>query len=617
MLTMVTVIGLLVQGLNLFTFPTPIIYIFYILLLLFLPGYSLLAAMDPEFVQNHWIKRVGLSIVVSLVTSILLALFLTFTPLAVLNSVTIYILGAFTIIFSLIAIFRRKRYHYVHFIDSRGQQVEFDKGMFQSMREDGLKSPPIRIEKIGAPQPDLDSGDQEVNFDEGDELIRDKLDKPKLSEQEQPESRQKQPESGQEQPESRQKQPDNHKTSPKEVETRTMKVEREMKSGENLNNQDPGIKPPRRFSYLDLVVVLFVTIVSLTFLLEPNLKGSIFIDAVNLILMLFLPGYALMAVISPRKDDLNFITRLVLSFGVSYFLTSVIGLVLNYTNMGDSLETILLALSVLTLIFIGTAFFARMRIPADERFSVGFGGSPSTPTSSPSAPASSPSAPSTSPKTSSNPASSPSPAGGSRKRNIMIMGVIVIVALLVAAPTYQMMKPAENVTNPSTEFYVLGPDGKNISTYPSNLTPGQTGNVTIVLVNHENTTTDYRIVTTSNQTVINEINVTLNPGEKREIPYTFTTGESGTKKMEFLLYKLPNVTDVYLSYNFLVNIVELVTGTEGEETATDTGGDTGGNTGGTQPYVPPYTPPYTPEPEPEPTPEPTPEPGLDLDNFMN
>jgi len=72
--------------------------------------------------------------------------------------------------------------------------------------------------------------------------------------------------------------------------------------------------------------------------------------------------------------------------------------------------------------------------------------------------------------------------------------------------------------------------GNKTHQYPTNLTTGENGTVTIVLVNHENEETNYRIVITSNQTVIDELNVTLKPDEKKEIPYTFTVGTPGIKK---------------------------------------------------------------------------------------
>lgn len=522
-MTIVTVVCRLIPDLNLFPLTTPLIYIPYSLLLLFLPGYSLLAAENLEFSQNSVLKRVVLSIIVSLVISVFLAMFLTYTPLKFFNSIIVYILGAFTIILTFIAIMKRKSYHYVHFIEPKWHQPWLDKGNPQGVGKETIETPQLKIEKIGTPkEQELNGGNPELKPD----------DKLKLDEQ------------------------DITEISLKEVKPRAVTMEKpNIKTDKDLNNPGPEVKPPKRFTYLDLVVVLLLTIICAVLILEPTLNQSIFNSAAGLFLMLFLPGYALIAAIYPRKDDLSGAARLVLSFGVSYFLTSVIGLVLNYTQWGNSLNPILLVLTVFSLISIGTAFLTRIRSQKADSFQVESDG-PRTP--SPTS-----DAPHTTTRT-------PSFMSSSRNRNILMVGVVVVIALLIAAPAaYNFMIPAKDV-NASTQFYVMGPDGKNISTYPHNLTSGDNATVTIVLENHENTETTFRIVTTSNQTVINEIDVTLKPGERREIPYNFTVGEPGTKKMEFFLYKLPDLNDIFRTYGFWINILGMVNETEGDETSTDT-----------------------------------------------
>jgi uncharacterized membrane protein len=55
--------------------------------------------------------------------------------------------------------------------------------------------------------------------------------------------------------------------------------------------------------------------------------------------------------------------------------------------------------------------------------------------------------------------------------------------------------------------------------------------------------------------VISEQNLTLTKGEKKEIPYTFTAGSVGYKKIEFLLYKMPDNTNIYRSQYIYVNMI--------------------------------------------------------------
>ena len=69
---------------------------------------------------------------------------------------------------------------------------------------------------------------------------------------------------------------------------------------------------------LDLVIVLILTFLSMPFILIPPLNE---ISPVRIILglplVLFLPGYSLIATLFPRKDDLDGIERIALSFGLS------------------------------------------------------------------------------------------------------------------------------------------------------------------------------------------------------------------------------------------------------------------------------------------------------------
>jgi uncharacterized membrane protein len=79
-------------------------------------------------------------------------------------------------------------------------------------------------------------------------------------------------------------------------------------------------------------------------------------------LVLFLPGYSLIAVLFPRKDDLDAIERIALSFGLSIAVVPLLGLALNYTPFGIHLSPILTVLSVFTISLAMGAYARRSRI---------------------------------------------------------------------------------------------------------------------------------------------------------------------------------------------------------------------------------------------------------------
>jgi uncharacterized membrane protein len=121
----------------------------------------------------------------------------------------------------------------------------------------------------------------------------------------------------------------------------------------------------------DLALVIFFTILCIPFVLIPPLNE---ISAVRIILglplVLFLPGYSLIATLFPRKDDLDGIERIALSFGLSIAIVPLLGLALNYTPFGIRLSPVLIVLSVFTISLALGAYVRRSMIPEKERFVV-------------------------------------------------------------------------------------------------------------------------------------------------------------------------------------------------------------------------------------------------------
>jgi len=101
--------------------------------------------------------------------------------------------------------------------------------------------------------------------------------------------------------------------------------------------------------------------------LHPRLNET----PVRVLLVLFLPGYSLIAALFPRKDDLDGIERIALSFGLSIAVVPLIGLGLNY---GIRLVPLLLRLSLFTILLALAAGVRRAWVSEAERFVVAVGG---------------------------------------------------------------------------------------------------------------------------------------------------------------------------------------------------------------------------------------------------
>ena len=131
--------------------------------------------------------------------------------------------------------------------------------------------------------------------------------------------------------------------------------------------------------------------------------------------------------------------------------------------------------------------------------------------------------------------------------------LIILLAVAVSATVYIIIVP--NPGEKFTEFYILG-GGDKAGNYPTNLSVGEAGNLTIGIVNHEQTTTTYNLVTTLNGTTITNENYTLTNNETKMINFTFTPTQTGNSQtLEFKLYKLPNNNTVYHSLLLYVNVI--------------------------------------------------------------
>ncbi|UTB32607.1 MAG: DUF1616 domain-containing protein [Methanobacterium sp. ERen5] len=130
--------------------------------------------------------------------------------------------------------------------------------------------------------------------------------------------------------------------------------------------------------------------------------------------------------------------------------------------------------------------------------------------------------------------------------------LLILLAASIVAVIYITVNPQSG--EKFTEFYILGENGK-AGNYPANLTLGETGNLTMGIVNREQNTTSYDLVVQLNGNQLYNNIFTLTKNETKEIPLSFTTTTIGqNQKMEFMLYKLPNNTNVYRSLTLYINV---------------------------------------------------------------
>jgi len=123
---------------------------------------------------------------------------------------------------------------------------------------------------------------------------------------------------------------------------------------------------------LDLALTILFTLLCIVFVLFSPLNETLVRVVLGLLLLLFMPGYSLTAILFPRKYDLDGIERVALSFGLSIVVVSLLGLGLNYTPFGIKLAPTLIVLSIFTISLSLGTWIRRMKLPAEERFRVTF-----------------------------------------------------------------------------------------------------------------------------------------------------------------------------------------------------------------------------------------------------
>jgi uncharacterized membrane protein len=281
----------------------------------------------------------------------------------------------------------------------------------------------------------------------------------------------------------------------------------------------------KKFSYTDLLLILILTILCALFFYTPILNETIVKSILGLLLIVFIPGYVVIAFLFPRKSDLSTIERLALTVILSMTITVLTGMVLNYTPWGIHVITILTPLVVITLVLCVATFWRRSRIPYEEhlrldlgnffrRMKLGF-------------------------------------FQESKTGKILSVIVAISIVLALSSTAYVIVMPKQNESY--SQFYILGPDGK-INNFPTTMSPGQEGNLIIGVVNNENKQKSYRLFVTSNGEVLFDEVFTLNGKQKMEIPFNFTAGDPGIRKMEFFLYKLPDNANTYRYLYLWINV---------------------------------------------------------------
>lgn len=225
--------------------------------------------------------------------------------------------------------------------------------------------------------------------------------------------------------------------------------------------------------------------------------------ALGLLCCIALPGYMLLAALFPSRDDLGTVERSAFSFGLSVIMMILLGLLLNYSPWGISLESVLVVVISFILLCSGAAYYRRKNLCRDMQSVVRL----DLPTSH----------------------WQDIDRVGKWLTASLVLSIVVAIGVFV----YATGRPKRAET--FTEFYVLGPSGMAES-YAREVVVGEAVHLVVGVANYEHDDVLYHIEIDNGTSRASLASFQLGHEAKWEQDYSFALNEPGeNRKVTFLL----------------------------------------------------------------------------------
>jgi uncharacterized membrane protein len=275
---------------------------------------------------------------------------------------------------------------------------------------------------------------------------------------------------------------------------------------------------------LDLILVGVWLAAGIIAIYLPVLNQTPVRVVLALPVLLFIPGYSLISALFPKEGDIDLITRITLSIGVSVAVVPLIGLGLNFTQGGIRLDPIVISLTLFTMILIFVAQYTRAVLPSQERFRMPFSAIAGTIREE------------------------ILPPGSGRIDRLLSAALVLGILITLIITVFVITVPREG--EQFTEFYILG-ENRTAANYPDAIRPGQNYPMYVGIVNHEYRDTRYTIETWMMHTEFDNVTntsriiamnpndrllLTLTHNETRLISYNLSVNKTGYNFVEFLLF---------------------------------------------------------------------------------
>lgn len=240
--------------------------------------------------------------------------------------------------------------------------------------------------------------------------------------------------------------------------------------------------------------------------------------------LLFIPGYGLIAAVFPHEGDIDLLERITLSIGLSVAVVILLGLGLNYTPWGIRLEPVVVIVTLFTLIMILVAYYRRALLPAEKRYSIRIF------------------------EIAHDIRQGLVPAGEAGVDHVLSIVLSAVIIIAIITTLFVVLAPNEGER--FSEFYILS-ENLTLSDYPDQIVPGKDYPLYIAVGNQENRNVRYTIETWILKTEFNNMTntthiIVMDPGdllgltlannETRILPYNLSVNKSGYNRVDFLLF---------------------------------------------------------------------------------
>ncbi len=300
----------------------------------------------------------------------------------------------------------------------------------------------------------------------------------------------------------------------------------------NINsNTDKSTNTGSKKFPTDLKIATAWIVLTYIFIFAPVLNETFLRIIFAWAMILFFPGYVLIAFLFPEKNDMDLIERIALSVGLSAAIAPVLGLILNFTPFGIRLIPIVIILSFFIVLFTILTYMRLKNIPEAERYNENFNFSYLSSKIS---------------------GSVKFPEKAADKALFVLL--LFSVAFCVFTFAYVLSVPKES--EKFTEFYILNENG-TANWYPINLTAGENFIINVNVVCHEREVTKYNLVVKWNESneILYERFIWLQDNETFSENFAFTANDAvkNTTKMDFLLYKDDN-SEIYRRLHLWIDV---------------------------------------------------------------